>query len=139
MTREQIAALLPHGEGMCLLDAVAKADENGITCTALVRSDHPLRHHGEVSSIMALEYGAQATGLWAALRHGVDEKPKEGYVLAVRNFKLHQRALPQNALLTITVDKQLLGEDSAICAFAVASEHAIIAEGRITLKMGPAS
>ena len=139
MTREQIIALLPHGEGMCLLDTVESVDENSITCSATIRDDHPLRHNGEVSGIIALEYGAQAIGLWAALRHGAENKPKEGYVLALRNFKLHDRALPQNALLTITVDKKLLGEDSAICLFAVASEKTAIAEGQITLKTGPTS
>ena len=139
MARADIAALLPHGEGMCLLDSVEHMDENGITCTAAPRENHPLRRNGRVSGIIALEYGAQATGLWAALRHGANEKPKEGYVLALRNFVLHQSALPENSLLTVTVEKKLLGEDSAICHFAVSANKAAIAEGQITLKMGSAT
>ena len=137
LNHAQIAALLPHGKGMCLLDSVDAFDEQGIVCSALVGDKHPLRRDKEISSIIALEYGAQAVGLWAALRHNRQDKPAEGYVLAVRNFKLHRASLPRNKTLTVLVENKLLGDDSAICTFRLSCGEEMLAEGQLTLMMRP--
>ncbi len=138
LKRQQITALLPHGPSMCLLDSVDRHDHNGIICRARIDDGHPLRRQGEISSIISLEYGAQACGLWAALRHHATEKPTEGYVLAVRNFQLHRTTMPENETLLVRAEKKLLGEDSAVCLFSVSGETGPVAEGQLTLMMKPA-
>lgn len=124
---------------MCLLDRVERYDENGIRCTAQIRETNPLRRYGCTSSIIGLEYGAQATGLWAALRQNVQAKPFAGYILATRNFKLLQPWLPDGKKITIDVEKKLLGGDSAICLFKLSHSGRILAEGQLTLMMKPLS
>jgi len=135
MTPAEIAALLPHGEGMCLLDTVLHHDERRLVCTAAARANHPLRRDGHLPAVAALEYGAQATGLWAALTLGAREKPAEGYVVAARGLRLNVEYLPCDQMLTISVDKKLLGDDSALCRFEVAADRQTLAQGQLTLMM----
>jgi predicted hotdog family 3-hydroxylacyl-ACP dehydratase len=48
LTRESIAALIPHRGAMCLLHEVIRYDASGITCRAVNHRDfmHPLREAG---------------------------------------------------------------------------------------------
>ena len=59
----------PHGESMCLLDAVDSWDDRTITCRTSSHRDHrnPLRAGGRLMITAGLEYAAQAMGVHVGL------------------------------------------------------------------------
>ena len=70
LTREAIAALLPHDGAMVLLDEATAWDEARIACSARSHRDrsNPLRREGKLSSLCGVEYAAQAMALHGKLR-----------------------------------------------------------------------
>jgi predicted hotdog family 3-hydroxylacyl-ACP dehydratase len=61
---------LPHQGSMCLLEEVLAWDVQQVVCRAVSHraSDHPLRAHGHLAAICAVEYAAQASALHGALQ-----------------------------------------------------------------------
>lgn len=73
--RAALAALLPHGESMCLLEAVEDAGTETIACRGRAPGDpdHPLACGHWLAPVHAVEYAAQAAAIHAALTSGRDE------------------------------------------------------------------
>jgi predicted hotdog family 3-hydroxylacyl-ACP dehydratase len=69
LTRDGIAALIPHSGTMCLLDHLERWDTAQIVCTATNHrdADHPLRTRSGLLATCAIEYAAQAMALHGAL------------------------------------------------------------------------
>ena len=67
--RRRIVELLPHGPGMVLLDRVLSSDGDSILCAADNHRDpdNPLRRHGRLPAMAAIEYAAQAAAVHGAL------------------------------------------------------------------------
>lgn len=65
MDRETLQQFLPHRGPMLLLDRVEGWNESAILCTASSHNaaDNPLRVSGRVSTVHAMEYGAQAAAI----------------------------------------------------------------------------
>ncbi len=82
--RETIARLLPHAGAMCLLEAVVAWDADSITCRASSHRDpaNPLRSAGGLSTIVGVEYAAQAVAVHGGLLEKVT--PKIGFLAALR-------------------------------------------------------
>ena len=75
--------LLPHAKPMILLDRVVSFDVPEILCTTQVRP-------GNLFGLMiALEWMAQAAAAYATLNTTDHCAPKQGYLIGVRDFKLH--------------------------------------------------
>jgi predicted hotdog family 3-hydroxylacyl-ACP dehydratase len=72
--RAALAALLPHGESMCLLEALEDAGSETIACRGRAPGDpgHPLARDGRLAPVHAVEYAAQAAAVHAALISGRD-------------------------------------------------------------------
>lgn len=87
--REAIAALLPHGGAMVLLDRVTAWDAARIECRARSHLDpgNPLRRAGQLSAVCGLEYALQAAALHGALAAGRRPQPA-GYVAVLRGAVL---------------------------------------------------
>ena len=70
--RQWIAARIPHAGTMCLLDRVIDGDAARIVCAATSHRDpaNPLRAHGRLSAVHAIEYAAQAMALHRAFGDG---------------------------------------------------------------------
>src|SRR5438132_11234436 len=68
--KPQIRTLIPHAGTMCLLDNVIDWDDESIVCITNTHRDktNPLRRDGRLSSLNALEYGAQAAAIHGGLR-----------------------------------------------------------------------
>ena len=69
MGREAIVGLIPHGEGMCLLDQITYWDAERIVCRTATHRDpnNPLHDGDGLPALCALEYGAQAMAAHGAL------------------------------------------------------------------------
>lgn len=62
IARDALADLIPQRGDMCLLDAIVRWDDDSIVCHSErhVASDNPLRAHGRLAAIHAIEFAAQA-------------------------------------------------------------------------------
>ena len=92
VTREQIAALIPHAGGMSLWDEVLGWDESQVRLRAHRHrdADHPLRSHGQLRALHLCEYGAQAMAVHGGLRaRAAGGVAAPGLLVALRNVQLH--------------------------------------------------
>ncbi len=66
---ERIRKLVPHAGNMCLLERVVACDAASIRCETRSHLDqsNPLRRNGQLASMCAIEYAAQAMALHGAL------------------------------------------------------------------------
>ena len=81
-----IAARVPHAGAMCLLDHVVEVGDEWIVCAAVSHRDpdNPLRAHGRLSSVHAIEYAAQAMALHRAFAAAATNAPPRGMLTSVR-------------------------------------------------------
>lgn len=86
-----IAARIPHGGRMCLLDTLLSWDADQIVCSATGHRDpaHPLRSAGVLPAAAAIEYASQAMALHAALGAATDTAPSAGFLAVARGVTLH--------------------------------------------------
>ncbi len=136
LDHRRIAALIPHGGSMCLLDAALSWDERRIACRSRSHLDatNPLRREGRLAAICGVEYGLQAAALHGALRDGSGREP--GYLAALRDVVLAVDRLDDPAFGTLAVSAHLQFEDTAgvIYRFCIAAESGgRLVEGRGTI------
>jgi predicted hotdog family 3-hydroxylacyl-ACP dehydratase len=95
LTRSQIAALIPHGEPMCLLDGVLQWDADRIVCVSRnhCAADSPLRANGRLPAVCGVEYAAQAMAVHGGLAGSLVRKPREGYLASVRDVECRRDRL----------------------------------------------
>jgi predicted hotdog family 3-hydroxylacyl-ACP dehydratase len=132
-----IAARIPHGGRMCLLDALLSWSADGIRCSAASHRDpdHPLRLGGALPAPVAIEYAAQAMALHGALCAEAGAAPRPGFLAAVRGVRLQVPRL-DNVEGALIVDARRLAGDSgqALYTFALYDEvDTLLVEGRATV------
>lgn len=67
--RQAIAAFLPHGESMCLVDAIESCDKTGILCVMRTsqQNDNVFWSAARPSVILLVEFAAQAAAIHGAI------------------------------------------------------------------------
>lgn len=148
-----IAALLPHGSGLSLLDAITFWDEATLRASSRrhLRPTHPLgcaRVQGanclkvsvdEVSSVQLIEYAAQAAGVHIRLLAPAEKKLRGGVLAMVRDIKLNAETLGNsNAELNIEVVRRGSLGLGLLYDFVVTRAFATLASGKlgIVLRVG---
>ena len=148
-----IAALLPHGSGLSLLDAITFWDEATLRASSRrhLRPTHPLgcaRVQGanclkvsvdEVSSVQLIEYAAQAAGVHIRLLAPAEQKLRGGVLAMVRDIKLNAETLGNaNAELNIEVVRRGSLGLGLLYDFVVTRAFATLASGKlgIVLRVG---
>ena len=138
-----IAARIPHGGRMCLLDALLSWSAEGIRCSAASHSDpdHPLRHGGALPAPAAIEYAAQAMALHGTLLGGENAPAsRPGYIGAVRALELHTPRLDGIAGDLSVHAERLVGDASHVLyAFNIRAGDRLLVEGRISVALGVAA
>lgn len=134
--RQRIISLLPHGPEMVLLNRVCGHDENSIHCATDSHRDpsNPLRRHGKLPALAAVEYAAQAAALHAVLS-GQGE-PGAGAVLGgVRDVVSSTDRLDDlDGELAVRVKRLLAQPGGAVYSFAVGLDSGpAVVEGRFTV------
>lgn len=136
----QLCALLPHAAPMCLLDELVSWDQGSVVCTAGSHRDthHPLRRHGRLAAIHAVEYACQAAALHAALAPRAGRHAGARSLLAaVKEVALGQDFLDQlQAPLRISGWRELALGPSAIYRFLIEAGDLHVAGGRLTVVGG---
>ncbi|KAA0579567.1 hydroxymyristoyl-ACP dehydratase [Azospirillum sp. B21] len=132
MTREALAALIPHAGTMCLLDGVLSWDETHIRCIARSHRDpdNPLRHAGRLAVLCGVEYASQAMAVHGGLTGG-GTRPAAGYLASLRDLACHVERLDDVADDLIIDVENLTGEGSrVIYAFSVTAADRELLSGR---------
>lgn len=117
-----IAALIPHGGAMVLLDRVIRWDVCGIVCAARSHLEpaNPLREAGRLAALCGVEYALQAAALHGALLAG-GQAQRAGYAASLRNVVLHADRLDDPALGELSVQSILASQE----AFGMVYDFAI--------------
>jgi predicted hotdog family 3-hydroxylacyl-ACP dehydratase len=114
-----IAAMIPHSGRMCLLDEVTSWDANAVSATSRTHrdADNPLRSGGEIPTLSAIEYAAQAMAVHGALVGAVTARPGAGYLVSLR--KVVCLASPLDGLEgDLFVEARLIAGDAARVMYA---------------------
>jgi predicted hotdog family 3-hydroxylacyl-ACP dehydratase len=133
----QIARLIPHADGMCLLAGVRRFDPQSIACSATSHRllQNPLREQGMLHAVCGVEYAAQAMAVHGALLHGPGDRPPRGGRLAgVRSLELKVSRLDDiDADLDICATLIMGDENSMVYEFAVGDGARNLMTGKATI------
>ena len=139
--KPEIRTLIPHAGTMCLLDNVTDWDDKSIVCTTSTHRDetNPLRRDGRLSSLNALEYGAQAAAIHGGLRaRAAGTTAPACYLAALRDAHLYVDRLDDLASpLEIRAQRLFGGAGNTIYQCAISASGTDVAEGRITIMLRP--
>ncbi len=133
---EAIAALLPHGAGMSMLDEVLSWDETSLHCRteSHLRTGNPMLADGATRSILLVEFAAQAAAVHAGLLQSKLGEARPAYVGAMKNIEMPQHAVPHGGEpLDITIAAEFVSPDGAIYHFAIKCGVAPVISGRLIL------
>jgi predicted hotdog family 3-hydroxylacyl-ACP dehydratase len=137
LTKEELAAFLPHAGSMRLLDRVASWDESSIRCQTKTHHDpaNPLRRGARLDAVAGIEYAAQAMGVHVGLLDGrMSSDGSIGYVGGLRDVVFGIDLLNDcPAELTIDATRLFMGEDSFLYRFAISSGGREVMSGRASI------
>ena len=139
--KAEIRTLIPHAGTMCLLDNVIDWDDESIMCRTNTHRDktNPLRRHGRLSALHALEYGAQAAAIHGGLRaRAAATTAPACYLAALRDAHLYVEHLNDLASPLEVFAQRLFGDSgNTIYQCAISASGAPVAEGRVTIMLRP--
>jgi predicted hotdog family 3-hydroxylacyl-ACP dehydratase len=136
LTRDEIAARIPHAGAMVLLDEVVACDDAHIVCRTNAHRDpaNPLAVAGRLSAVCGIEFAAQAMAVHGVVLGGSApdaSKPSAGFLASVRQVEMHVDRL-DDAGDTLTIEAVREAGDAAnvLYRFAVKSEDRLLVTGR---------
>jgi predicted hotdog family 3-hydroxylacyl-ACP dehydratase len=133
ISREAIAAMIPHAGSMCLLDGVLSWDAGRIRCSSRTHRDpdNPLRMDQQLSALCGIEYAAQAMAIHGALAGNVGNRPRLGYLASLREVSCRRTRLDDLEGDLIVEAERLIGEESrVIYSFEVGVGDVEVLRGR---------
>ena len=130
---------LPHSGSMCLLDAVVSIDEQSITCSTHSHKgeNNPLRSDGQLASINAIEYAAQAMAIHAGCTyHEQGRKNMLGFLASARDIQCFRQRLDDIAgELSINATRLAVINDGFSYQFQVLAEQQLVVSGRLSIRV----
>jgi predicted hotdog family 3-hydroxylacyl-ACP dehydratase len=136
MDRAAMAQLLPHGDGMCLLDELRSWDGDRLQCVSRChrRSDNPLLTRGQLPCVCLVEVCAQAAALHGALSNATAGGAGLAYLGAVKQLELAAQWIdPGEQDLQISVSRVLGSDAGAVYQIAAGTPERGLLRGRIVL------
>lgn len=135
MDRTQIAALIPHGDSMCLLDEVIAWDERQIQCRShhFASATNPLFEGGQVDTVLLLEYGAQAAAVHAGLLQSRLGESRPAYIGAVKDVELLAAIADNSRALDLYAQCLLSSSQGAIYELVAQQAGNTLLRGRLIL------
>ena len=133
LTREGIAAIVPHAGAMCLLDGVTDWDERRIRCVSRTHLDagNPLRSEGRLPAVCAVEYAAQAMAVHGGLAGSTQGRPRAGYLASLRDVDcLRERLDDLDGELVVEAERLMGDEAHVIYRFSVSIGNIAVVTGR---------
>jgi predicted hotdog family 3-hydroxylacyl-ACP dehydratase len=138
ITGDAIAKLIPQQGAMRMLDTIVRFDRDGIVCeSARHRApDNPLRAHGRLSVLHAIEFAAQAMAAHRRLTGEIAIAPRSGLLISVRQCTFARGRLDDCASpLTIEANRIASSADAITYGFTVTAAGAEVAAGRASIML----
>jgi predicted hotdog family 3-hydroxylacyl-ACP dehydratase len=132
----RVAELVPHQGAMCLLDVVVAWDRERIVCHSERHRalDNPLREHGRLSSLHAIEFAAQAMAAHQRLAVETARRARYGLLMSVRQCSFFCDRLDTLASpLMIEATRVAASAEALTYAFDVGCAGEPIAKGRASV------
>ena len=136
LNAREIAARIPHGDSMSLLDRVEDWSPQEIFCSTRshIKADNPLRENHQLFSVALVEYGAQAAAVHASLLQSGIGNAGPAYLGAVKSLVLGTELVPQTqAPLAIHARVELHNDGGAVYCFEASLQDRTLAQGRLVL------
>lgn len=136
LDRAWIAAHIPHGGTMCLLEEVLDWDATTIRCRATSHRSpgNPLRAHGRLGAACGIEYAAQAMAVHGALLAGPTAAPRAGVLASARGVMLAVARLDDCADDLVAVATCVHGDAAMVLYdFSVSAAERVLLAGRATI------
>ena len=135
MDRAQIAALIPHGDSMCLLDEVVAWDDSQIHCRSIqfASSANPLFENEQLNCVLLLEYGAQAAAVHAGLLQSRLGEARPAYIGAVKDVELLAAIADNSCALDLHAQCLLSSSQGAIYELVAQQAGNTLLRGRLIL------
>jgi predicted hotdog family 3-hydroxylacyl-ACP dehydratase len=141
LNRTEIAALIPHAGRMVLLDEVIDWDDAHIVCHSAMHQDrgNPLSVGGQLASVCAIEFAAQAMAVHGGLlarrdsqtASVVTSKPSAGFLASVRNVEMNVVRIDDvKSVLTIEATREAGDEMNVLYRFEVRAGETVLVSGR---------
>ncbi|MFO1390566.1 hypothetical protein [Cellvibrio sp.] len=129
-----IKQLIPHGDGMVVLDDVVSWDNQRIHCRShLVAGCNALIDSHAVNPAIFIEYAAQAAAVHAGLlQTGLGEK-RAAYIGAVKNAQWATESLPLPLEIDIVAEALMASDSGAIYEVTVKTAGADVFASRLIL------
>lgn len=132
MSHAEIAALIPHQGGMCLLERIVEWNESRIVLETMTHlaADNPLRVNGKLRTVHLCEYGAQAMAVHGALKAAPNRAPP-GMLVSLRSVTFARDYIDDlSGPLRVEAVCLQATESSQQYSFQISHAGATIAEGR---------
>jgi predicted hotdog family 3-hydroxylacyl-ACP dehydratase len=136
LSRDEIAALIPHQGAMCLLSAVERYDERTIVCraTSHASESNPLRMGGRLPALAGIEYGAQALALHCALLNGDAGGSRRGVLAGARDVTLSVDRLDDvPGPLTVRAERLVADPPRLLYGFVIEDGGRELVRGRVAV------
>jgi len=138
LTRDEIAGMIPHAGGMCLLDGVVHWDEKRIRCFSRSHRDasNPMRVGGHLPALCGIEYAAQAMATHGGLAGGSCGRPRAGYLASVRDVVCRRHRLDDLQQDLIIEAERLMGDEAhVVYRFTLRAGGLKLLSGRATVSL----
>lgn len=150
MERAEFSRYLPHSGPMLLLNRVESWCQKSIECSAVSHNDvnNPLRINGRLSTVHAIEYGAQAAAIHLFAIASVTAEPelsehilrddKIVFLGVVRDFECSEIYLDEVPGSVLNLRSELISSASRIYQYHVSASinGRLLAHGSISLIVG---
>lgn len=106
-----IGRLLPHGEGMRMIEQVVAVDGQHALVRATVSSSWPMADGRAVPALVLVEVAAQAAGIYigwhAQAKPASGKSGAKGRLVGVKRARFARASIPLGAMLTIRAEARL--------------------------------
>jgi predicted hotdog family 3-hydroxylacyl-ACP dehydratase len=134
-----IAAKIPHGGSMCLLDHVGQWDAEHIRCVATSHRDvhNPLRMNGRLAAVCGVEYAAQAMAVHGALLGACgQQRPRAGFLASVRELDAQVARLDTlDGPLSVEAERLSGDGNNILYRFALRCDARLLVTGRAAVML----
>ena len=92
-----IETLIPHREGMKLVDKIIKVEEGMALTESTVTKKWPLVENNVVNSLVLIELVAQTSAVcigWKETNEGRDDAGGKGWLVGIKSASFHTRDIP---------------------------------------------
>ena len=142
LNREDIARLIPHQNGMCLLDGVQSWDAERICCVARSHrlANNPLRTGTGLPVVCGIEYAAQAVAVHGGLKTKNAQAPTRGYLANAKDVHWQVDRLDDiEDELTIEAEQLISEGGRSIYAFRIGAAGRHLLDGRVAVVLDGAA